>query len=254
MPGDQPVTPRPAAAVVLLREGDDGRVAVFLVQRHSGSAFMPDVFVFPGGAVASSDAAVERRPELCAPAGTGATELGRGFRAAAVRECFEEAGVLLARRGGAPLVIASDDAPRFAAYRDALNARLLTLAEIVTREGLTLSTDELLHWAHWITPEESAIRFDTHFFLAAMPPGQEAAHDQLETTAGLWATPEEALERHDRGELPLSGPTLHQLRDLTGLAGTADAWARFRGRTPRTIVPRLDRRSGRTVIVMPDEP
>ena len=254
MAHDPPVTPRPSAVVVLLRDGDDGHMAVFMVRRHAGSAFMPDVFVFPGGSVTPDDVEIERMPGLCAPAGAGPTELGHGYRAAAVRECFEEAGVLLARRAAAPLAVGRGDVERFRAYRDALNARSLTLAGVAAREGLALATDELLHWAHWITPEASAMRFDTHFFLAVMPPGQEAAHDQLETTAGVWTTPDDALARCERGEMPISGPTLHQVRDLTGLRGVAAAWERFKGRTPRTILPRLGRRDGQETILLPDEP
>src|SRR5579864_470094 len=187
-----PVTPRPAAVVVLAREAADG-ILVFMVRRHARIEFMPDVYVFPGGSVSADDALAERTPALCAPVPEGPTALGEGLRAAALRECFEEAGVLLVRRAGVPLAIQPAEVARFAAYRDALNVRTTTLSEVAYQEGLTLATDELVYWAHWITPEVSPKRFDTHFFLAAMPRGQEAVHDQLETTASLWITPEAAL-------------------------------------------------------------
>lgn len=250
-----PVTPRPAAVVVLLRDEADGNMAVFMVRRHAGSAFMPDVFVFPGGSVGPDDVAIEHASDLCTPAGVGVTGLGHGYRAAAIRECFEEAGVLLARRDGAPLAVGADadDVERFLAYRHALQARSLTLADLARREGLTLATDDLLHWAHWITPEESPKRFDTHFFLALMPPRQEAAHDQLETTAGVWVTPQDALRQDANGAMPISNPTLHQVRDLVGLNSAAEAWRRFVGRVPRTNLPRLAYRDGQVIMLMPDD-
>lgn len=247
-----PVTPRPAAAVVLARERPEGGVEVFMVRRHINSEFVPDAFVFPGGSVKPRDIASERVPP-CAPVPEGRTALGSGFRVAALRECFEEAGVLLARKGDLALAIPSADVPRFAAYRDALDHDTLTLEDVADKEGLILATDELLHWTHWITPTAFPKRFDTHFFLAATPPEQEAAHDQLETTAGVWITPEDALTGYDRGEFPIVFATIHQLRALTGLQSVSAAWNRFAGTTPATIMPRVVERDGASVILLPDE-
>ncbi len=254
------VTPRPSAAVVLARDGtDDGDgagagITVFLVRRHVRSEFAPDVFVFPGGSVAPEDREAERSPGLCAPLADEnhdeRTALGQGFRAAALRECFEEADVLLARRGETPLSLSGDDAARFAAYRDAVTDRSSTLAAIAQQEDLTLATDELLHWAHWITPEMFPRRFDTHFFFAAMPPGQQAAHDQLETTESVWITPEEALRRFAQGSLPLVFATEHQLRALSSLPDIAAARLRFGARPPETIMPRVAQQDGQEVIVI----
>ena len=128
-----------------------------------------------------------------------------------------------------------------------------TLADIAREEGLTLATDELLHWAHWITPAAFPKRFDTHFFLATMPDQQEAAHDQLETTAGVWITPADALAGFARGEFPVVFATNHQLRELSQLERLEDAWQRFGGRVPRTIMPRVEQRDGADVILLPDE-
>jgi 8-oxo-dGTP pyrophosphatase MutT (NUDIX family) len=248
-----PATPRPAAAVVLMRERPAGGIEVFMVRRHVRSEFVPDAFVFPGGSVTAEDVETERAPGCCAPVDGGPTALGSGFRVAALRECFEEAGVLLARRGEEPLAIGTEDVPRFAAYRQELYAGSLTLRALLAREGLTLGTDTLTHWAHWITPEALPKRFDTHFFLAPMPPLQEAAHDRLETTAGAWVMPEEALTRAEGGDFPLVFATIHQLRALTGLASIAAARERFAGRVPRTIMPRVMTREGRFEIVLPED-
>ena len=250
-----PVTPRPSAAVVLLRDGERG-AEVFMVRRHVRSEFVPDVYVFPGGTVKGDDAETERAPGRCTPLSASestATALGTGFRVAALRECFEEAGVLLATRDGMPLAWTPDDADRFAAYRQGLNDRTLGLGAIAERERLELSTGELLHWAHWITPEAFPMRFDTHFFLAAMPHDQQAAHDQLETTASVWVTPEVALDRFEQGDFPLVFATIHQLRALQGCASVAEARARFAGAEVRTIRPRVVTSDGVDSIIIPEE-
>ena len=250
-----PVVARPAAAVVLAREPATGGIEVYMVRRHVRSEFVPDAFVFPGGSVQQSDRDAEQTPRLCAPVAVDpadATALGAGFRAAALRECFEEAGVLLARRGDALLAVARADGPRFATYRDGLNHGTLTLARLAATEGLVLATDALLHWAHWITPAAFPKRFDTHFFLAAMPQSQEAVHDRIETTDGVWIRPEDALARFERGTFPLVFATIHQLRALSGLASIAAAHQRFVG-VPPLIGPRVVRRDGRDVILLPDE-
>ncbi|MGZ3639456.1 MAG: NUDIX hydrolase [Ktedonobacterales bacterium] len=253
MSQQSPVAARPASAVVLAREREGGGIEVFMVRRHVRSEFVPDAFVFPGGSVKPSDIEAERNPALCAPVESAATALGTGFRAAALRECFEEAGVLIARRGDASLSIEPGDVSRFAAYRDALINDTLTLGDLGTHEGLTLATDELLHWAHWITPLTFPKRFDTHFFLTEMPARQEAAHDRLETTAGTWISPEEALARYEAGDFTLVFATIHQLRALSGLASVAAARERFSGAPPRTIMPRVVERDGQQVILLPDE-
>lgn len=247
-----PVPPRPASAVVLARELRGGGIEVFMVRRHVRSEFVPDAYVFPGGSVSQSDIEAERTSDLCSPVPEGAMALGAGFRVAALRECFEEAGVLLARRRDTTLAIAPEDVERFAAYRDGVYQQTVTMEGIAQREELVLATGELLHWAHWITPEALPKRFDTHFFLAPMPAGQEAAHDRLETTAGAWITPERALARFADGDFPLVFATIHQLQALEGLASVADARRRFAGLPVRTIMPRVVQRDGQLAILLPD--
>ena len=257
-PAPVPVTPRPASAVALARPArahgaDASGIEVFMVRRHVRSEFVPDAFVFPGGSVGADDAAAETTPGLCDGGPAGPTALGTGFRVAAIRECFEEAGVLLASRDGASAAYAPDELPRLTELRAALNARATTTADIARALGVTLATAELLHWAHWITPEPMPKRFDTHFFFAAMPKSQQAAHDQIETTAGIWVRPEDALARCEAGGFPLVFATVHQLRALSGLGDLDAARARFAGAAPRTIRPRIVQRDGRDVIVLPDE-
>lgn len=245
------VTPRPSAVLVLACARGAGSMAVFMVRRHGQSPFMPDVFVFPGGTVHEEDRVAEVTPGLCLPPVDPEPAFGAGFRVAAIRECFEEAGVLLAYRHGTPLAISAAERPRFAEHRAALHGRTEDLAAIAAREGLVLATDALLYWAHWITPEGSPRRFDAHFFLAAMPGGQEADHDRLETTDGVWITPEEALARQDEENLPIAFPTIRQLEALAGLTDMTTARARFAGKPVRPIQSTISA-SGEERL--PDEP
>ena len=250
-----PVTPRPAATCVLMRPHAGGSagsgVEVFMVRRHIQSDFAPDVYVFPGGSVTAADRQAEESPGLCAL--NAGDPLGAGFHVAALRECFEEAGVLLARRDGAPLTLDAGDLARFAGYRDALQRKQLTMAALAEQERLTFAADALTPWAHWITPEAMPKRFDTHFYLAEMPASQEAAYDHLETTDGVWITPEDASAGFERGDFPLVFAQIHQLRELHGLGSFSDARARFAGRAPRLIMPRVVERDGAQVILLPDE-
>jgi 8-oxo-dGTP pyrophosphatase MutT (NUDIX family) len=222
-----------------------------MVRRHIQSDFAPDVYVFPGGTVTAGDRQAEDAPGLCVL--NADDPLGEGFHVAALRECFEEAGVLLAWRDGAPLTIDAGDLARFADYRAALQEKRLTMAELAERERLTFATDALTPWAHWITPEAMPKRFDTHFYLAEMPATQEAAYDHLETTDGVWITPEAASAGYERGDFPLVFAQIHQLRELHSLGSFSEARARFAGRAPRAIMPRVVERNGALVILLPDE-
>lgn len=252
MSTDAIVPARPASAVVLARESMAGGFEVFMVRRHIKSDFVPDVFVFPGGSVTDDDRAVEQLADLCGPGVDGPTRLGMGFRAAAIRECFEEAGVLLARRGNEMLGVSEDVADRYLAYRTALYQHELTLADIMRREQLTLATDSLVHWAHWITPEALPKRFDTHFFLAHMPEAQEPTHDRIETTESMWIRPADALAEHERDNFPIVFATLHQLRALAEMNDLMSV-ATHLVAPPPTIMPRVVARNGRDVILLPDE-
>lgn len=251
-----PVEPRLAAAIVLLRDRPQGGVETFMVRRHVRSEFVPDVYVFPGGSVKPGDCEVETTEGLCVrPAGAhlGETTLGAGVRAASIRELFEEAGVLLAERDGRLLAIASDHAARFAEHRRCLQQNETTLAAIAQQEGLALATDRLTYFAHWITPELMPKRFDTFFFIAAAPEEQQAAHDQLETTAGVWITPAAALEQHGKGDFPLVFATIRQLEGLMDVTSVVEAEQRFQQQEIPAIRPRAALRDGEVIIRLPGE-
>jgi len=251
--GSAPATARPAAVLVLARDLPGGGLSVFMVRRHTRIEFMPDVFVFPGGSVHPDDTALEAEPDRCLPIEDGPTALGAGFRVAAVRECFEEAGVLLGRRrtiDGDPV---AEDPQTFARYREALHNRTMSFSEVLHREDLALATNDLIYWAHWITPVIYPKRFDTHFFLTSMPPLQAAAHDIMESTDSLWVTPRAALEGNSRGTIPMADVTEHQLRVLSELSSVDEARRRFTANPPRTILARVEVRDGVEHMILPDD-
>lgn len=251
------VEPRPAAAIVLLRERSQGGIETFMVRRHVRSEFVPDVYVFPGGSVKPGDREAETTPGLCVPLigdHLGETTLGAGLRAAAIRELFEEAGVLLAEQDGRILAVASGHAARFAEHRRRLQQNEATLAEIARAEELALATDRLTYFAHWITPNPMPKRFDTFFFIAAAPEEQQAAHDQLETTAGAWIAPAEALTRYEQGSFPLVFATIRQLEALSVFSSIAAAEEHLRQQSIPVIQPRAAWQDGSLVIRLPGEP
>ena len=224
------VQPRMASAVMLLRERPGGEgIEVFMVRRVIQSDFMPNVYVFPGGSVSKDDYATEMAEDVCAPVAAspadpeGLTALGQGVRAAAIRELFEEAGVLLAYRDGEILPIPEEQVAHFDGYRRGFPQRQGSLAEMARAERLVLATDRLGYFAHWITPAGMPKRFDTHFFVTTAPAEQQAAHDRLETSEGIWIAPAEALARFERDEFPLVFATIHQLRELSAFGSVQAA-------------------------------
>lgn len=254
------VQPRLASAIMLLRDAASGQgIEVFMVRRVIQSDFMPDVYVFPGGSVSADDRSAELAEDVSTPVALsladpeGRTLPGNGVRAAAIRELFEEAGILLAYRTGEILAVPEEDVPRFAAYRQAFNQRRGSLVEMAHTENLQLATDRLGYFAHWITPEGIPKRFDTHFFLATAPAEQQAAHDRLETSEGIWIAPAEALARFERNEFPLVFATIHQLRDLAAFGSVKEALESTATRHVKTHMPILVEEDGKARVYLPED-
>jgi 8-oxo-dGTP pyrophosphatase MutT (NUDIX family) len=241
---------RPASTVVLIRPSSAG-FEVLLVKRHDNVAFMGGAHVFPGGRVDATDrfedpertcdgvaAAIARMPDLD-------PRDAIGHHVAAARELFEEAGVLLARPPGAPL-------PR--ELRHDVAAGRIALRDVASRQGLRLALDELVAFAHWVTPDIEIKRFDTRFFIAMLPGDQVAVHDDSETIESEWMEPAAAVERCRRDEIALPPPTWTTLRLLSKLS-TADEvmqWARQR-RIVR-IQPGFIRDETHTMLTLPGDP
>lgn len=247
---------RDAATVVLLRDSPSGPEA-FLLRRVRGMAFAAGMTVFPGGAVDPRDADTAvgwvGPPVSDWTAPFDADEaLARALLCAAVRETFEESGVLLAGASHDDLV---RDSAALAADRHALLAGSASLTEMLTRRSLVLRTDLLTPWARWITPEASPRRFDTWFFVAALPPGQDATAapeghaDPGESESGAWLRPVSALEAARAGQMTLLPPTAVTLGELAGHRDVPAILARRQVITPR--LPKLIVEDGRVRLALP---
>jgi len=223
-------------------------------RRHLQSGFVGGAYVFPGGRVDPADAI---DAALCAGLDeiTASQRLGLGagglaHYVAAIRECFEEAGVLLAYDRSGALLDFSDPATEahFKVLRDRLNAGTTTLLDVADREHLTLATDRIAYWSHWITPLGEPRRYDTRFFVTRAPEGQAGSHDDWELTDSAWVAPEEAIERAVRGEWLIIFPTLMNLRTLAR-HDTADAAVEWATRQPLPLTANLPRiYQGRVVL------
>lgn len=229
-PAADAITPVPAATLMLLRDGAEG-VEVLLTTRHSAAGFAAEALVFPGGKVNPEDGRLRR---FCA-GGTGRDDDSCSYRVAAIRETFEECGVLLGRATGNSSVLS----------RDALAALLERkggapdFATLVERAPLELATDLLVPFAHWITPADQPRRFDTRFFLARAPEDQVAVHDGREAVDAIWITAGAALREAETGHIKLVFATRMNLLKLGRAHSVAAALDAARGDSIVTVEPHL---------------
>ena len=202
---------------------------------------MGGAYVFPGGRVDEADRVFGE---------------AHAFHAAAIRELFEEAGILLARRpGGDNVELRQDeDGARLRGYRSALADGSTTLRDVLSREGLDPDFDALHLFAHWITPEIEIKRFDTRFFVTVVPPQQDAVHDERETTHGEWMDPADAVERCRRDEIALPPPTWTTLRRMATFSTVDEALAWARGRRVVSVQPGFIRNDQLTMLTLPGDP
>lgn len=233
---------------MLVRDGDDG-LEVFMLQRTHGAAFARSQYVFPGGKVDDADHGDVFEP-ICdglddGPASEqlGIEHGGLAWLVAAIRECFEEAGVLLARPVDGDDVIRFDDpevARRFNDARHQVHDGSLSLADLCERERLMLLVDRMHLVDHWITPVGERRRFDTRFFIARAPEAQEPLHDDSETIASLWVRPADALRMYEAGELQMFPPTVVSLEFLQPHATAAAAMtAAAAVGIPEPVLPKI---------------
>jgi 8-oxo-dGTP pyrophosphatase MutT (NUDIX family) len=251
--------PRLASTVVLARQGHDG-VEVYLLKRSRGTSFFPGNYVFPGGAVDREDleAAFWQGhvdlgcEEISERLGGGLSEeYTYGHGVSAIRETFEEAGVLLAHQ----VEEKPEEMERVSRFRGDGKLPKSWLKEWVMSGRWILSFSRLVRWAHWITPEAMKFRFDTRFYVALMPSGQECLPDTKETTHGIWTSPERALSANLQKEIPLSPPTLVTLHELLPYSAIGDLEAEAKRKAwgePR--LPRLIKLKKGAVILEPWDP
>jgi len=232
---DLPVTPRPAATILLVRDGPDG-IEVFMATRHQGSSYMPGLLVFPGGAVDAGDS----DPRILARLTPGERALADlKSRIAGIREAFEEAGFLFAREAAGDALVDADRLETLVErYRAAIHKSEVALAEMVEAEGLVLTPERLIPFAHWVTPVIRSKRFDTRFYVAAAPHGHEGAHDRHELIDSRWITPSEAIAEWEREQIRLAFVTRSNLRLLARSHTVAEALAAAAARRIVTVEPR----------------
>lgn len=244
-----PPEPKPSATILLLRDGARG-LEVFMVQRHHQIDFATGAMVFPGGKVDAADA----DPALAARCDGTVSDALRPIHVAAIRETFEESGVLLARPAGQRgLVPAARLAEIEQRHRAALNSGERTLREVVEREELRLANDLLVPFAHWITPVFMPKRFDTHFYLVAAPPDQLALHDGGESVDSVWTRPEDAAAERAAGRRTIIFPTFMQVTKLGRSRSVAEAIDAARSAPVVTVLPQVEDRAGEKVMVIPAE-
>src|SRR5258708_39313505 len=239
------VTPRPASTILLLRDatGKD-EIEVFMMVRHYEIDFNSGALVFPGGSVDKGDQEIISRPELYA-GGEGLDTASLSFRIAAIRETFEESGILLARVSGSKALVDAKRAGEIeASHRAQLCEGKTSFLKVLTDNGILLALDELVPYAHWITPVGMPKRFDTWFFLAAAPPEQAGAHDGKESTDSIWVSPREALAGGESGRFKLPFPTTRNLIKLGKHSTVKAALDDARGKSIVTVMPVMTRLNG----------
>jgi glyoxylase-like metal-dependent hydrolase (beta-lactamase superfamily II)/8-oxo-dGTP pyrophosphatase MutT (NUDIX family) len=255
MPPARSMQPRPAATIILARDAAHG-VEVLMQRRASELAFAGGAYVFPGGSLDAADGAPSLLArcigieEAAAQARLATREPALPYYVAAIRECFEESGVLLARHAsGASL--APDRLERLASVaRPALLAGEVTFEQIVHDFDLMLALDRCEYLAHWTTQAGRPRRFTTRFFVASVPPNQEAIHDHGELVDTVWLSARAALAAYERGEMEMLFPTYKTLREVQALPTAAAMVAFARDRTPLVVGPpivALTREGPRTV-------
>ena len=247
--GDAPPPIRPAASVVILRDGEAGIETFMLVRQEGSGMAFSGAFVFPGGKVDSDDAA----PEWAKLAAQTPGKPDRPFWIAAVRETFEEAGLLLARAAGSAMLLDSHAAHRIveADRKSRVGGNEKLFVELIADDNLTLAVDQMIHFGHWITPPYAPRRFDTHFFLVAAPVTQAGLFDEAESSEGVWIKPAEALAQADAGKRTLVPVTRFTLELLASWETVEDAVTAARKRPVVTIMPKMEKRAGGRVVQIP---
>ena len=258
----QAAVPKESATVILVRSNQAKSWEVFLARRHRDSSFMAEAYVFPGGQVAAADTDAQLNGYISTPDNFNpqallqddrlSPEMAQSFFICAIRETFEEAGVLIARTSSGHSIHFDSDQQnvRFTTYRRELNAGRIILQDVARKENLQFPLDALIPYAHWITPEIMPKRFRTFFFLVELPEGQETTTGCSELTDSLWATPGDILKMHYNKEIMLMPPTLKTLDELTAYTNIDALFAAARGRAIYPVMPQ----PGEQILKLPHDP
>lgn len=255
--------PRASATVVLLRDGASAGLEIFLLRRHTASAVLGGAYVFPGGKLDDADCLPSLHQRLDQPVAHLHRQLAEpeltpstaaGLYVAAVREALEECGVLYART--AQSTSPNHDETQRQEWQRSLHAGV-SFENLLVQENLQVDTQPLAPWSRWITPVVPSVtnkRFDTRFFVAALPPGQSPVHDNLEAIDSLWLSPREALERYWANALSFAPPQIMTLASLTRFKTVADALHFAKSRKPPCVLPEPFDENGVRTICYPGDP
>ena len=258
--------PLDAATVILARENTDQDFEIFLMRRHRNQSFMGSAYVFPGGRLDKADtgrqltaysqglAAEEAVATLNEPGLDHDLALGLFF--AAIRETFEEAGVLLAvpASGGVLDFKDQETGSRFETYRRKIHDQEMTLKDLAEEEELVYALDLLTPYSHWITPDIESKRFDTRFLLARMPKNQAPIHDSIEMTESLWVSPAKALAGFEAGEILLMPPTLKTIEELAEFSSLDQLFTSASTKEIYPILPQGEAGPDGVVLKLPRDP
>ncbi len=248
----QPAGPKLSATVLVVRDGD-ALPEVLMVKRHYQIDFAAGALVFPGGKATPEDSS----PDWDAYTDGDFGPVQQDARIAAVREAFEESGLLLARhkaqRGTNQPLVGPETAEKLDPFRSAVDRGEQSFLELIRDNELVLALDSLVHFGHWITPDMMPKRFDTHFYLAPAPPDQIAAHDGRETTDSVWIGAQAALDAEEAGKAVIIFPTRMNLKKLATARSVADAVERFGAETVITVKPQQSETpEGEPCLVIPE--
>lgn len=238
----------PSATILMLRDGSDG-LEVFMVVRHHQIDFASGALVFPGGKVAVGDDAVR---EQC----TGVAELDNielELRVGAIREAFEECGILLARPKGQNDLISGERLSQLEHYREPLAKGEMTIKQFLDEENLVLACELLQKFAHWITPVMMPKRFDTHFYLAIAPSDHVALHDGHESVDSVWIQPATALVEAEEGKRTIIFPTRLNIEMLGESHSVDSAIEMAQQREVVTVLPYIEKREDGGWLCIPKE-
>ena len=255
MAAETVAAPRPASTILLLRDGagsDDKGIEVFMMVRHYEIDFNSGALVFPGGSVDADDHEIAKSASFYS-GGAGLDGLGIAFRVGAIRETFEECGILLARKPAHRAVIGAADLKGIEErWRAKLANDEASIVDLVEAEDLELATDLMTPYAHWITPTFAPRRFDTWFFLAEAPEDQIALHDGSESVESVWIQPHKAIEEATAGRRTLVHATTKNLELLAEAGTVAEALSQASQRKIVTVQPWVEQRDGKRFLRIPE--
>lgn len=250
MTEDTKNVPIPSATILIVRDGAKG-IEVFMVVRHHQIDFASGALVFPGGKVDPTDISKELR-HFCHGAG-GLTDEELGYRVSAIREVFEESGILIARKKEGDCIILGKELSSLKGYRAALADKELTICEFLEKENLVLALDLLVPYSHWVTPVVMPKRFDTVFFLVKAPSDHIGTHDGKESIDSVWITPQEALNDAESGKKTIIFPTRMNLKKLAKYPNVEEAKKALGQEQFITVTPVVEDRNGELFLCIPEE-